>query len=118
MDRISIGKRIKYERERHGLSQDDIGSALAVSKQCISGWENGRNMPDVISMYKLSKIFGILIEDMLGDNLSKKGITENQSQSRKADFILSDKEFKIINKLRTMPPEKKHAVETLFGVKK
>lgn len=118
MDRISIGKRIKYERERLGLSQEDIGNNLSVSKQCISGWENGRNMPDVISMYKLSQIFKVTIEEMLASISSENLEIEDSASQNTATIMLTDKELKIISKLRLMPPEKKHAIETLFGVKK
>lgn len=118
MDRISIGKRIKYERERLGLSQEDIGNNLSVSKQCISGWENGRNMPDVISMYKLSQIFKLTIEELLLSSSSDSQCDDDSDSQNKATIILTDKELKIINKLRAMPPDKKHAIETLFGAKK
>ena len=50
MDKTTIGNRIRYERQKAGLTLEELGSQIGVSKQCLSGWEHGRNMPDVISL--------------------------------------------------------------------
>lgn len=62
-----IGKMIKRERSRLGLTQAELGKKINVSKQTISNWENGNRIPDTFSLEKLSKIFGVTVDYLLGN---------------------------------------------------
>ena len=62
MNNMIIGKQIQYYRTRSALTLRELGDQIGVYKQCLSGWEHGRNMPDAISLYKLAKIFDIAME--------------------------------------------------------
>ena len=114
MDNFTIGFRIKYERERMGLNQIELGRMVGVSKQCISGWETGRRTPDVIVLNKLAKLFGVSIISLfdnkhVGLNTPVKEVQEVPN--------LTDRELLIISRLRTMPPEYFQAVELLLQIK-
>lgn len=37
---MSIGKKLLYLRQQRGLSQEELASALHVSRQTISKWES------------------------------------------------------------------------------
>lgn len=41
-----LGKRIKEEREKKNLTQDQLAQTLNVSRQAISKWELGTAYPD------------------------------------------------------------------------
>lgn len=116
MDKVTIGNRIRYERQKAGLTLEELGNKLGVSKQCLSGWEHGRNMPDVISLYIMSKVFNIVIEDFLYDA----ALTENKKLpviNKNTDIALTEKEIQLINKVRTLSAERRKAVEILFGIR-
>ena len=114
MDKITIGNRIKYERSRLGLTLEEFGRQLGVSKQCLSGWEHGRNMPDVVSLNKMAEICGIEIKDFLyaPDDAARSTPSNNIT----ADAFTS-KERQLINKIRSLSPERRKAIETLFGIR-
>jgi len=42
---MHIGERIRRRRERLGLTQDQIGEALGVSRETVSQWESGTTEP-------------------------------------------------------------------------
>lgn len=114
MDKITIGKRIKYERSRLGLTLEEFGKSIGVSKQCLSGWEHGRNMPDVIALNSMSELCGIDIKDFLYAEP-----TNQPSQPNKTNTFadLTDKEKLLINKVRAMSAERRKALEILLGVR-
>lgn len=115
VDKTTIGTRIKYERQKLGLTLEELGNQLGVSKQGLSGWEHGRNMPDIIALDKMAKIFSIEMKDFFMPNETCPLPITNTSN---ANLIpLTAKEILLINKFRSLTAEKRKAIEILFGIK-
>ena len=53
---MSIGERITELRTQKNLSQGDLASALSVSRQAISKWENDQSSPDTIHLIQLADL--------------------------------------------------------------
>lgn len=51
---MSIGERITELRTQKNLSQGELASALSVSRQAISKWENDQSSPDTIHLIQLA----------------------------------------------------------------
>ena len=56
--------RIEEIRKERGINQEELAKALGVSRQTISSLENGRYNPSIELAYKLSKYFGMMIEEV------------------------------------------------------
>ena len=52
---MSIGKKLLYLRQQRGLSQEELASALHVSRQTISKWESDLSLPDMKMMLSISR---------------------------------------------------------------
>ena len=53
-----IGKRIQSERKRKGLTLDELGEKINVSRQTLSKWERGEGTgPTVFDLVKLCGVF-------------------------------------------------------------
>lgn len=50
---MNFGQNLLYLRKAKGLSQDDLGSRLNVSRQTISKWELGETTPEMDKLYFL-----------------------------------------------------------------
>ena len=53
---MSIGERISELRTQKNLSQGELASALSVSRQAISKWENDQSSPDTIHLIQLADL--------------------------------------------------------------
>ena len=62
---MELPQQLKANRERLGLSQEDVAHAIFVSRQTMSSWENGKTYPDVQSLLLLSDLFGISIDELV-----------------------------------------------------
>ena len=62
---MEIEKRLKNARVQAGLTQEQVAEKVMVSRQTISNWENGKSLPDIVSIIKLSDLFQISIDDLL-----------------------------------------------------
>ena len=56
--------RIEEIRKVRGINQEELAKVLGVSRQAISSLENGRYNPSIELAYKLSKYFGMTIEEV------------------------------------------------------
>ena len=56
--------RIEQIRKERGILQDEFAKSLGVSRQTISSLENGRYNPSILLAYKISKFFGMTIEEV------------------------------------------------------
>ena len=60
-----LGDRIRRQREKRGLKQQDIAHALQVSPQAVSKWERGENAPDISLLGPLARLLGISTDWLL-----------------------------------------------------
>lgn len=56
--------RIEEIRKVRGINQEELAKVIGVSRQTISSLENGRYNPSIELAYKLSKYFGMTIEEI------------------------------------------------------
>lgn len=52
-------------RKRNNLSQSKLANKIKVSRQTIYNWENGKSVPDILSMAKLSELYNVSIDDLI-----------------------------------------------------
>lgn len=60
-----LGHRIRCQREKRGLRQNDIANALQISPQAVSKWERGENAPDIALLVPLARLLGVSLDWLL-----------------------------------------------------
>ena len=60
-----IMKNIKRLRQRKGLTQEELGSKLHVTRQAVSNWETGKNQPDIEILKSLAETLGVDVSELL-----------------------------------------------------
>jgi len=56
--------RLEEIRKSRGMTQEDLAGHLEVSRQTINSLENGRYNPSILLAFKISRLFGLNIEDI------------------------------------------------------
>ena len=60
-------KDVIYElRTKKGLSQDELAEKVFVTRQAVSRWENGETVPNTETLKRLSELFNVSINTLLG----------------------------------------------------
>jgi len=59
---------IKKMRERAGLTQAKVATALEISTDTLWRWETGIGEPRLSDMLKMSELFGCTIDELVGKN--------------------------------------------------
>ena len=62
---MNLGETILRLRTGRGMSQEDLASALEVSRQSVSKWETGASVPELDKLMKLSALFGVTLDELV-----------------------------------------------------
>lgn len=75
---MEIEKKLKEARANAGLTQEQVAEKIMVSRQTISNWENGKSLPDIVSVMNLSDLYQISLDELLkGDTKIKEKIEKD-----------------------------------------
>ncbi|MDD7401705.1 MAG: helix-turn-helix transcriptional regulator [Eubacteriales bacterium] len=64
---MKLGEKIYVLRKRQGLSQEELASALNVSRQSISNWETGAANPEINKLALLAAKLGTSVDFLLDE---------------------------------------------------
>lgn len=64
---MSLGETIYRLRTEKSLSQEELASALGVSRQSISKWETNASVPELEKLVKLSEVFSVSLDELVLD---------------------------------------------------
>ena len=54
-----VGRNVKQIRQNRGLTQEELAERSGFSQQYISGLEQGRRNPTIVSIYELATALGV-----------------------------------------------------------
>ncbi|MBK9736192.1 MAG: helix-turn-helix domain-containing protein [Saprospiraceae bacterium] len=69
-----LAQNIKYLRNRHKLSQQELSEKLGVPRSSLSDYERGHTQLGLDSLIRLADIFDVKIDDLLRSNLSHRDL--------------------------------------------
>ena len=79
-----FGYRLREQRLRKKLTQEQVGNLLGLSKATISGYENNTKLPSVAILRKLSALYGVSSDYLLGldkrEMLCIDGLTQQEQE--------------------------------------
>ena len=59
-----VKNRLEELRKQRGIKQEDLATALEVSRQTIGSLENGRYNPSIMLAFKIARYFQMSIEEI------------------------------------------------------
>ena len=81
MAKETFGQRLAALRKEKGLTQSDIADKVGITAQAVSKWENDQASPDIDILIKLSEIFDISLDELLGKE--KVSVSLNEKPTKK-----------------------------------
>ena len=84
---MNLGDKILQLRKKNGLSQEQLGEKVDVTRQTISNWELGETTPNPEQLKKMSKAFNVSVDEIL-DNDSKEFLMNKISNTERLAGII------------------------------
>ncbi|MDY0406871.1 helix-turn-helix domain-containing protein [Virgibacillus sp. 179-BFC.A HS] len=107
MSSDNISYYIKFFRERRGWSQQELADQLHISRAVVSKWETGTVKPGIVALEKLSNLFGVPIDHILGRHYLRDVLLEDYKQIYSTDGRDFDQEAALLlDYLMAHPSEK------------
>ena len=72
---MKLSEKIRTLRKNAGLSQEQLGEKINVSRQAITKWESGDGIPDIYNLVALSNLFSITLDELMAQ---EKAVTERR----------------------------------------
>ena len=97
---MEFNEKLQKLRKQKGLTQEELGEKLYVSRTAISKWESGRGYPNIESLKCIAKFFEVTVDELLlGRELL--AVAEQDNKQRSNDFkdlifILIDLSFALL----------------------
>jgi len=63
---VDLGHRLAELRNLHRMSQEDVATAVHVSRQAVSKWETGRAVPDTAILIALADVYDVSLDELVG----------------------------------------------------
>ena len=86
---MNFNEKLISLRKSKGLSQEDLGNELKVSRQTISKWESCQSYPDFQRLVLLSDYFGLSLDELVKD-IDVQEVREKNINSEKLSSVYND----------------------------
>lgn len=84
---MNFNEQIRKIRSDNNLTQEQLATVLNVSRQTVSSWETGRNLPDLEMVVTIAKEFNLSLDQLiLGGNEMTTKLIKDGSETRRAKF--------------------------------
>ncbi len=117
---------LKHYRQKHQFTQQQLADLLKVSRSVVAKWENGHVLPDLFTAVKLSGIFQITLDALVGEAPETSFVlSDYQAQYRDTaedyddaslhqliDFLLKNKQLQAqLDLYRTLPVKQQKTID-------
>jgi len=96
-----MGQRIKEERKRKNMSQDELADILGMKRTNVSNYESGRTIPPGDVLKRLAEIFGVESDYILGASNIRRDVyfeAGSVAENRNPYYVITEKDEKDIAK--------------------
>lgn len=88
---MKFNEKLLEIRKKQGLSQEELGMELQVSRQTISKWESGQSYPDFQRLVMLSDYFNMTLDELV-KGIDVQDVREKYMTDEKVASIYMDVE--------------------------
>ena len=97
-------ERLKSARLRLGMTQEQLGYELNVTKASVSAWENGREAPGFRLLPRLREVLGVPLDELLC------GIGDLAASPIDVIAIRGEEEAALLKAYRRLPPKRRRGL--------
>lgn len=108
-----IAYNIKFFREQHGWTQEELATRVLSSRSKVAKWENHSVTPDIESLIQLSDIFDVTLDHLVGRQSFEKELLTDFKRIYQLDNPSYDKDVIIMMEYILQHPNLKELLLTI-----
>lgn len=111
--------RLREARVSAGMTQEQLGFALGITKSSVSAWENGRETPSFRLLPELRRILGRSLDELICGTFPPNAAQIGESNapydtSEASPFALNEKERALLLRYRSLSAQRRTALLDLI----
>ena len=83
---MDFGKSFKHYRQKAGLTQKEAADLIGIKDYQLGNYETNRSQPSLEILVKMSKVYLVSVDKMLGNNLLRNKM-EKENQESSKDYV-------------------------------
>ena len=83
---MDFGKSFKHYRQKAGLTQKEAADLIGIKDYQLGNYETNRSQPSLEILVKMSKVYLVSVDKMLGNNLLRNKMEKENPESNK-DYV-------------------------------
>ena len=95
---MNFNEKLINLRKSKGMSQEELGAELKVSRQTVSKWESGQSYPDFQRLVLLSDYFGLTLDELV-KGIDVQEVREKNINNDKINSIYNDVNTAMVSNL-------------------
>lgn len=100
---MEFHKTLQRLRKDRGMSQEELGEKLGVSRQTISKWEGASAYPDMLNLVTISRFFEISVDELISGQKAEESVLSVPEATAKEKKPVFHYEYKSRLKIRNTP---------------
>jgi len=110
----SFGDRLRAARIAAGMTQEQLGFALGVTKSSVSAWENDREAPGFRLLPELRSVLRHSLDELICGAAANRGEVRETSEL----YVGNSAERALLVRYRALPPKRREALLELLKPEK
>ena len=90
---MDYGRRFKYYRNKAKLSQKKAAQLIGINNYQLGNYETNRSEPSLAILKKMSKLYRVSIDKMLGNKVDNDIINDNAGNTELVEVLSKIKEY-------------------------
>ena len=103
MNAKAVGQRIKAEREKRELTQENLAALIDISPTHMSVIERGSKIPRLDTFVAIANVLGVSADTLLIDVVDKATSSVASALSESIDKLSLDDQMRILKVVATLP---------------
>ena len=100
---MNFHKTLQRLRKEKGMSQEELGEKLGVSRQTISKWEGDSAYPDMLNLVTISRFFDVSVDELISGQKEEEAVLPESEQVIEKKKPVFHYEYKSRLKIRNTP---------------
>ena len=90
---MKFNERLIELRKKEGLSQEELGYKLNVTRQTVSKWELGQTTPEMEKLIEIAKVFNVSVDELINEKQEEKKeeLKEAKVENNKEETTIPNK---------------------------
>lgn len=84
----NVAEKIRYFRDKLGLTQTDLAKRLGISRSAVNAWEMALSSPSLANIVEMARIFHVTVDSLLNSTEERQFVDISDLSNEEQELVL------------------------------